>query len=63
MAKVNNSIKIIPKQLTKSSIFSQIANETGLTKKDIAAVFDSLANIIKKIFLVEKPPESSLCRA
>ena len=63
MAKINNSIKIIPKQLTKSSIFSQIANETGLTKKDIAAVFDSLANIIKKIFLVEKPPESSLCRA
>ncbi|MAD28148.1 MAG: DNA-binding protein [Woeseiaceae bacterium] len=56
MAKVNNSIKIIPKQLTKSSIFSQIANETGLTKKDIAAVFDSLANIIKKNLSGRKAP-------
>ncbi|MEC7860072.1 MAG: HU family DNA-binding protein [Pseudomonadota bacterium] len=36
------------KQATKSAIFSHIANETGLTKKDISAVFDSLSNLIKK---------------
>ena len=36
------------KQATKSAIFSHIANETRLTKKDISAVFDSLSNLIKK---------------
>ena len=56
MAKINNSIKIAPKQLTKSSIFSQIANGTGVTKKDIAAVFDSLSNIIKKNLSGKKAP-------
>ena len=33
---------------TKSEIFANIAEDTGLTKKDIAAVFDSLAGQIKK---------------
>ncbi|MDB2544799.1 HU family DNA-binding protein [Woeseiaceae bacterium] len=33
---------------TKSSIFSEIAGDTGLTKKDISAVFDSLAVVMKK---------------
>ena len=33
---------------SKSEIYMQIATDTGLTKKDVAAVFDSLAGQIKK---------------
>lgn len=33
---------------TKSEIYTNIADDTGLTKKDVAAVFDSLAGLIKK---------------
>lgn len=33
---------------TKSEIYSGIAEDTGLTKKDVAAVFDSLSAQIKK---------------
>ncbi len=32
---------------TKSEIYTNIAEDTGLTKKDVAAVFDSLAGQIK----------------
>lgn len=33
---------------TKSEIYTNIADDTGLTKKDVAAVFDSLSGQIKK---------------
>ena len=33
---------------TKSEIYSSIASDTGLTKKDVAAVFDSLSSQIKR---------------
>ncbi len=33
---------------TKSEIFAKIADDTGLTKKDVSAVFDSLNGQIKK---------------
>jgi len=33
---------------TKSEIYANIADDTGLTKKDVAAVFDSLGGQIKK---------------
>lgn len=33
---------------SKSEIYSQIAADTGLTRKDVAAVFDSLSTQIKK---------------
>jgi len=33
---------------TKSEIYAKIAEDTGLTKKDVAAVFDSLSGQIKK---------------
>ena len=33
---------------TKSQIYSQISDDTGLTRKDVAAVFDSLSAQIKK---------------
>lgn len=34
--------KVAPKALTKTQIISNIAEATELTKKDVAAVFDSL---------------------
>jgi nucleoid DNA-binding protein len=33
---------------TKSEIYSHIAQDTGLTRKQVNAVFDSLAGLIKK---------------
>ena len=48
MKRKKTTDKEMNKQPTKSEIFSHIANETGLTKKDIAAVFDSMNNLIKK---------------
>ncbi|MDX1480873.1 MAG: HU family DNA-binding protein [Woeseiaceae bacterium] len=33
---------------TKSQIYAQIAEDTGLTRKDVGAVFDSLSQQIKK---------------
>ncbi len=33
---------------TKSQIYAKIAEDTGLTKKDVGAVFDSLSGQIKK---------------
>jgi len=33
---------------TKSEIYAQIAEDTGLSKKDVAAVFDSLSAQIKR---------------
>ena len=33
---------------TKSEIYRHIAEETGLTRKDVAAVFDSMSGLIKK---------------
>ena len=33
---------------TKSEIFRHIAEDTGLTRKDVAAVFDSMSGLIKK---------------
>ena len=35
------------KPSTKTEIFNQIAEDTGLKKKEITAVFDSLTGIIK----------------
>ena len=40
--------KAAGKPPTKTEVFSKIAEETGLSKKDVSAVFDSLASQIKK---------------
>ena len=42
------SKKAADKPPTKSQIMSHIADDTGLTRKDVAAVFDSLSGLIKK---------------
>ncbi len=40
--------KAAGKPPTKTEVYANIAEETGLSKKDVGAVFDSLANQIKK---------------
>ena len=40
-------IKAIKEPMTKTAMMTTIAEETGLAKKDVAAVFDSLAGIIE----------------
>lgn len=37
-----------PKPPTKSEIYAKIAADTGLTRKDVAAVFESLNGLIKQ---------------
>jgi nucleoid DNA-binding protein len=36
------------KPRTKSQIFSDISADTGLSKKEVASVFDAMTNLIKK---------------
>ena len=38
----------IKKPMTKTEMFSEIADTTGLAKKDIAAVFNELADIVDR---------------
>ncbi|MGD8379498.1 MAG: HU family DNA-binding protein [Gammaproteobacteria bacterium] len=47
-AKKKTASKAPAKAPTKSEIFSKIAEDTGLTKKDVGAVFESLNAQIKK---------------
>ncbi len=35
------------KAMTKSQIYATIAEDTGLSRKDVAAVFDSMSGLIK----------------
>lgn len=37
-----------PKAISKSAVFQELAAETGLSRKQVAAVFDSLSNLIKR---------------
>lgn len=39
-------ISTIKEAMTKSAMMGAIADDTGLAKKDVAAVFDSLSNLI-----------------
>ncbi len=48
MAAKKSAGSTIRKPPTKSQIYAQIADDTGLTRKDVAAVFDSLNGQIKK---------------
>ncbi len=45
MAKKKTGVK---KAMTKSQILSEIAEETELTKKEVASVFDSLEGVIER---------------
>ena len=44
--KAKSTTEVKPR--TKSQILTQIADETGLAKKDVAAVFESMTTLIKK---------------
>ncbi len=47
-----------PKPPTKSQIYANIAADTGLTRKDVAAVFESLNTLIKKNLSGRGAPET-----
>src|SRR5690348_16515172 len=37
-----------PKSLTKSAVYQEVAGETGLSRKQVADVFDALTKLIKR---------------
>ena len=43
-----NKAATAKKAPTKSEIYRHIAEETGLTRKDVAAVFDAMSGLIQK---------------
>ncbi|RRQ22261.1 HU family DNA-binding protein [Thiohalobacter thiocyanaticus] len=47
-AKKKAAAKAATKATTKSETLSYIADKTGLTKKDVGAVFDALSMLIKR---------------
>lgn len=40
--------KTAAKAVTKSEIYQELCKETGLTRKQVASVFDSLTNLVKR---------------
>ena len=40
------AVKAIREPMTKTGLYSAIADKTGLSKKDVGAVFDELTNIV-----------------
>jgi nucleoid DNA-binding protein len=49
--------KAAPKPLTKTEIFSNIADSTGLSKKQVSEVFDGLNEQIEKALVGRNAPE------
>ncbi len=47
-AKKKVAAKAVKKPTTKAETFTFIADKTGLTKKDVSAVFDSLNTLIRR---------------
>ena len=47
-AKKKTAAKADKKPTTKAETFTYIADKTGLTKKDVSAVFDSLGTLVKR---------------
>ena len=43
-----SSVKAADKPRTKSQIYAEIATETGLSKKDVQAVFETMSSMIEK---------------
>ena len=48
MAKANKKKTAVPKALTKSQLYGEIAENTGLTKKQVEEVMDELADQIER---------------
>lgn len=48
MAAKKKALKGVKKAMTKTQMFSEISEETELTKKEVASVFDSLETIIER---------------
>ena len=45
-----------PQPMTKTQIYAAIAEDTGLSRKDVAAVFDSMSGLIKTNLSGRKAP-------
>ena len=41
-------VKGLRKAMTKSQVYSEISDKTGLTKREVASVFDELGLIVKR---------------
>jgi len=48
MAKNTKTTEVKTKPRTKSEIFSDIANQTELSRKQVAGVFEAMGNLIRK---------------
>jgi nucleoid DNA-binding protein len=48
------------KKMTKTAIYQELATTTKLAKKDVAAIFDALTNLIKKELGKKGPREFTL---
>lgn len=48
MAAKKKAAAPVGKPLTKSEIYSNLAENTGLTKKEVASVFDAMSGLMKK---------------
>ncbi len=46
-AKSTKSVRAIREPYTKTALYNQIAENTGLSKKQVTAVFDELRNIVE----------------
>ena len=47
-ADVPEGIMVAGKRMTKAQTMSELAEKTGLTKKEIVGVFDALQDLVKK---------------
>jgi len=52
--------KTVIKPLTKSEIYTSLAESTGLTRKDIAKVFEELSTLVAKNLSKKGPGQFSL---
>jgi nucleoid DNA-binding protein len=57
MAKKATAVK---KAMTKSEVFSEISEATGLAKKEVSAVFDELAGIVERHIKKGSPGQFTL---
>ncbi len=60
MATKKKAAPAVKKAPTKSEIFSTISEDTGLTKKQVAEVFESLNGIVKKNLGARGPQQFTL---
>jgi len=56
----NSKSAVVKEAMTKTQILSEIAENTGLSKKDVAAVFDQLSDVIERHIKKRGPGQFTL---